>query len=86
VFLHLGADVTVLKKDIVAILDVQTGLVNTTRDYLNMARNQGILKTIIEPEKARSYVVTTKKVYLSPISCSTLKKRAALSEPGRYQP
>lgn len=85
-FLHLGADVTVLKKDIVAILDVSTGVVDSTRDFLKTARNEGLLETITEVEKARSYVITTDVVYLSPISCGTLKKRASVHETERRSP
>jgi hypothetical protein len=85
-FLHLGADVTVPKNKVVAILDVQTGMVNATRDFINMARNQGILHTIGDPDRARSYVITGEKVYLSPISCGTLKKRALSGDPGQYEP
>lgn len=76
-FLHLGADVMVHKQDIVAILDLQTQLAHPTRDFLRMVRNEGRLSTIIEEgERNRSFVITIDKVYISPISCSTLKKRA----------
>jgi hypothetical protein len=81
-FLHLGADVMVLKKDIVAILDVHAGLVNPTPDFLRTARNQSTLEAVAEVGKERSYVITTDVVYLSPISCGTLKKRAAVPESG----
>ncbi|ACA58573.1 extracellular matrix regulator RemB [Candidatus Desulforudis audaxviator] len=82
-FLHLGADVMIPKQDIIAILDVYTGLVDPTRDFLKMARSQGLVETIGEEEKVRTYVITTDAVYLSPISCGTLKKRAGVSQPGR---
>lgn len=74
-FLHLGDDVMVPKQDIVAILDIQTSQVNSTSDFLKMARGQGFMETIGEADKVRSYVITTDKVYLSPISCGTLNKR-----------
>lgn len=76
-FLHLGADVMVSKKDIIAILDLQTRVATPTRDFLRMVRSEGLLETIIEEgERHRSFVITTNRVYISPISCSTLKKRA----------
>lgn len=75
-FLHLGADVMIPKKDVVAILDIQTRLAGITREYLKMIRGDGLLEVIGEPGKERSFVITTDKVYLSPISCNTLKKRA----------
>jgi len=81
-FLHLGADVMIPKQDIIAILDVYTGLVDPTRDFLKMARSQGLVETIGEPEKVRTYVITTDTVYLSPISGGTLKKRTGVAHPG----
>ncbi|RJX21532.1 MAG: DUF370 domain-containing protein [Desulforudis sp.] len=78
-FLHLGADVMVLKQDIVAVLDLETRTASTTRDFLKIARDHGLLQSITEGEKFRSYVITTDRVYLSPISCGTLKKRAGLA-------
>ncbi|MGQ9497033.1 MAG: extracellular matrix regulator RemB [Desulfotomaculales bacterium] len=75
-FLHLGADVMIPKKDIVAILDIQTRLAGITREYLRIIRGDGLLEVIGEPGKERSFIITPKKVYLSPISCTTLKKRA----------
>lgn len=78
-FLHLGADVMVLKQDIVAIMDLQTKMANTTRDFLNVARDHGFLEPIADGDSHRSYVITTDRVYLSPISCGTLKKRAGLA-------
>jgi len=76
-FLHLGADVMVSKKDIVAILDLQTRVAAPTRDFLRMIHGEGLLEKIIEEgESQRSFVITTDRVYISPISCSTLKKRA----------
>ncbi|MBU4534103.1 MAG: DUF370 domain-containing protein [Eubacteriales bacterium] len=78
-FLHLGADVMVLKEDIVAILDLETRTANTTRDFLKIARDHRILESSAEGERLRSYIITTDRVFLSPISCGTLKKRAGLT-------
>lgn len=78
-FLHLGADVMVLKKDIVAIMDLYARMAGTTRDFLNMARDHDFLELIADADSHRSFVITTDRVYLSPISCSTLKKRAGFS-------
>ncbi|MEW5762474.1 MAG: extracellular matrix regulator RemB [Bacillota bacterium] len=75
-FLHLGADVMIPKKDVVAILDVQTRLASITREYLRLIRADGLMEVVGEPGKERSFVITGEKVYLSPISCTTLKKRA----------
>lgn len=78
-FLHLGADVMVLKKDIVAVMDLYAKMAGTTRDFLNLARDHDFLEPIGTGESHRSFVITTDRVYLSPISCGTLKKRAGLT-------
>lgn len=77
-FLHLGADVMVLKEDIVAIMDLQTKMATSTRDFLNVARDHGFLESITDGDSHRSFIITSDRVYLSPISCGTLKKRAGL--------
>lgn len=75
-FLHLGRDVVVLKKDIIAILDVRTAQADATKEFIEIAGDEGFIKNIYEKEKEKSFVVTTKDIYMSPISCSTLKKRS----------
>ncbi|MBO8138438.1 MAG: DUF370 domain-containing protein [Desulfotomaculum sp.] len=75
-FLHLGGDVMVLKKDIIAILDTKTTQAAPTREFLEIAKDEGFIKSISKEEKEKTFVVTSKDIYLSPISCSTLKKRA----------
>ncbi|OPX88307.1 MAG: hypothetical protein A4E53_02089 [Pelotomaculum sp. PtaB.Bin104] len=75
-FLHIGDDVVVLKKDIVAILEINTESSPTTKEFLEIAKDEGFIEYISEKEKGKSYIVTTNKVFLSTISCSTLKKRS----------
>lgn len=75
-FLHLGGDVVVLKKDIIAILDIRTKLSPVTKEFIEIAKDEGFIKNISEQNKEKSYVVTTKEIFLSPISCVTLKKRS----------
>ncbi|SFR11902.1 extracellular matrix regulator RemB [Desulfoscipio geothermicus] len=75
-FLHLGGDVVVPKKDIVAILDIRAKSSGITREYLEIAGDEGFIVNISEPGKEKTYVITGNEIYLSPISCNTLKKRA----------
>lgn len=73
--LHLGADVIVPLKDVIAIFDLK---------YANSAINKQFLQTMTEEEMIydvsdghpKSFVLTDKTVYLSAISSLTLKKRA----------
>ncbi|MBM7855834.1 hypothetical protein JOC37_002254 [Desulfohalotomaculum tongense] len=75
-FIHLGGDVMVLKKDIIAILDTKTKQASSTREFLAVARDEGFVKNISSEEKEKTFIITNKEVYLSPISCNTLKKRS----------
>ena len=77
VFLHLGADVIVPKKDVIAIIDMTSHHKSkVTEEFLQVADEEGFVRHVSEPGKAKSFVLTTKYVYYSPISSSTLKKRA----------
>jgi hypothetical protein len=75
-FLHLGGDVVVLKKDIIAILDIRTAQAAVTKEFIEIAGDEGFIKNIYEKDREKSFVVTTRDIYMSPISCSTLKKRS----------
>ena len=74
-FLHLGKNVIIPKKDIVAILGInaQTSLI--TDDFINTAREEDFITNISDPGKEKTYVITGNEIYISPISCNTLKKR-----------
>lgn len=75
-FLHLGGDVMISKKDVIAILDIRTKLSPVTKEFIEIAKDDGFMKNISEQNKEKSYIVTTKEIFLSPISCITLKKRS----------
>jgi hypothetical protein len=77
-FLHLGGDVVVPKKEIIAILDHRTRLSTATREFFEISKDEGFIKKISQNEKDKSYIVTTKEIYISPISCVTLRKRAEI--------
>ncbi len=66
----------VQSKDVIAIFDLKMKYSSdSTKEFLNVADEEGFVVTIDENE-SKSFVVTTKKVYYSPISSLTLKKRA----------
>lgn len=75
-FLHLGGDKIVPKKDIIAILDCKKGNSSINKEFMEIAGDEGFVETISDSGKEKSYVITTDKIYISPISCSTLKKRS----------
>jgi len=79
VFLHIGGEVTIQKKSIVAILDMETSTLSKgTKNYLKTSEKVGNIINVSE-KLPRSFVVIEKNkkkfVYISPISSMTLLKR-----------
>lgn len=80
-FLHLGADVVVNIKDVVAIMDLETTSISKiTREYLKKAEKENDVITVSYEDLPKSYVVVKnkneRKIYISPISSATLLKRS----------
>lgn len=78
-FLHLGNDVMVPMKDIIAIFDMEnTTTAKGTREFLRVAQEEEFVVNV-SAELPKSFVVTEEekesKVYISPISAATLQKR-----------
>ena len=78
-FLHLGENVVVPIKDIIGIFDLQTTMYSSdTSAFLRMAEEDGFVERISK-EKPKSFVIAEvnkmSKIYLSPISSSSLTKR-----------
>ncbi|WP_303874715.1 extracellular matrix regulator RemB [Tepidanaerobacter acetatoxydans] len=75
-FLHIGGDVSVLAKDVILILDLKSiGTGVASQEFLEISRDEGLI-TEIGPGEPKSVVLTTERVYLSPISSLTLGGRA----------
>ena len=75
-FLHLGGDVVIPIRNIVAIMDLEAkNNSESTTEFLSVADDEGFV--IHLSKSPNSFVVTSDKVYLSPISALTLRKRAA---------
>lgn len=74
-FLHLGGDQIVRLSDVVAILDYKVARAASSKEYMQLARSEGRLHDIGDGE-TKSFVISRDAVYLSPISSTTLKKRA----------
>lgn len=75
-FLHLGADVVISLKKVVAIFDLRSVReAEATREFLSQALGQ---KRVVDVSTGdtKSMVLTDTEIYLSPISSLTLKKRA----------
>ncbi|NPV70009.1 MAG: DUF370 domain-containing protein [Firmicutes bacterium] len=73
--LHVGADVTVLVKDVVVLVNMRSGMGEATREFLGNMRHKGAVEPVGEG-KPKSMVVLRDRVVSSPISSVTLKRRA----------
>lgn len=74
-FIHLGGSRMIRIRDVIAILDANAHLTG----YIDIAKREGRVEQI-SLEEMKSYVITSDKVYASPISSMTLKKRAQESQ------
>lgn len=78
-FLHLGENVVVPIKDVIGIFDIETSMFSSdTIQFLRMAEEDGFIEKITN-DSPKSFVIAEvnkkSKIYLSPISSSTLTKR-----------
>lgn len=79
-FLHLGENIVVPLKDIIGIFNVETSMYSSdTIQFLRMAEEDGFVQRITK-DKPKSFIIAEvdkkSKIYLSPISSSTLTKRS----------
>jgi extracellular matrix regulatory protein B len=80
-FLHIGGDVVVPLKNIIAILDIETTTISKdTKEFLTIAEEEGFIHTISD-DLPKTFIITESdkksKIYLSPISSITLQKRSS---------
>ncbi len=76
-FIHLGRDTLVYEHEVIAIIDLDTVVDSrATQEFLELASVEGRLLRVDEHGKEKAAVLTDHGVYLSPISSSTLAKRA----------
>ena len=78
-YLHLGSDIVILKKNIVGIFDLDTSTISkNTKGYLSLAQKEGRVINV-SYELPKSFVVSIEGgrtfVYISQLSSQTLLKR-----------
>lgn len=75
-FLHLGGDTMVSFEEIISIINAEHAMgANSTKEFLKQAARHERVERL-DGDNYKSIIVTPTKVYLSPISSLTLKKRA----------
>lgn len=78
-FIHIGEDVVIPMKDIIAIIDIESEKISDdTKQFLRVAEEEGFVRRVTD-DKPKSFILTenNKKsiIYYSPISSLTLCKR-----------
>ena len=79
-FIHIGGDVVIPLKSIIAIMDIDNTTVSKdTREFLKIAEEEGFVESINE-ELPKTFIIAEhgkkSKIYLTQISSVTLLKRA----------
>ncbi|WLR50869.1 DUF370 domain-containing protein [Bacillus tianshenii] len=77
-FIHLGEEIVIRSEDVIAIIDGQ--LIESSTIMSEFIRGQEREKGITEVSAgaAKSIVVTKDRVYFSPLSSVTLKRRSQM--------
>lgn len=73
-FLHLGKDVMIPLEDVISIVDLANYQSKINEIFLKTAEEEGFVIQL--SEEPISCIITSRYVYLSPISVQTLNKRA----------
>lgn len=75
-FIHLGGDLIIRSTNLIAIFDLSIEESSKiSRNFIDFAVKHGKIEKIGE-EESKSLVITEQKIFYSPISSTTLKKRA----------
>jgi ribosomal protein S8 len=79
-FLHIGGDVVLPLRNIIAIMDIESTTVSKdTKEFLKIAEEEGFIESISH-DLPKSFIITEidkkSRIYLSPISSVTLQKRS----------
>lgn len=78
-YIYLGSDVVVPEEEIVGIFDIEKVTVDRyMKDYLNFSQKNGRIY-YVSLDMPKSIIVCRETVYISNVSCDTLKKRAVSS-------
>ncbi len=88
-YLHLGQDIVIRSRNIIGIFDIEnTSISKITKDFLGSEeKNKRVVA--VSNELPKSFIVCESEgrvtVYISQISCSTLKKRSGYIEEIRLE-
>ena len=75
-YIHLGNNFIISAGDIIAILNLEPPVAAEVTEIIEIAKMDKKLSSVSEKGKEKALVVCDKGVVLSPISSTTLQKRA----------
>lgn len=77
-YIHIGGEYQIPTRTILTILDIEQQKMleaeSINQIFLQNAEQNGLVE-FVEMEVPRSFIITVERVYLSPISAATLRKR-----------
>ncbi|MBQ8613612.1 MAG: DUF370 domain-containing protein [Ruminiclostridium sp.] len=74
-YLYLGSDVVVPENEVIGIFDIEKVTVDSyMRDFLSFSQKNGRIY-YVSLDMPKSIIVCENMVYISNVSCDTLKKR-----------
>jgi len=74
--IHLGGDVAIPGKCIIMILNSNTEKSSIVKDYLAVVKEENFVQDLTEEGSGRTFIITDRGVFISPVSSATLKKRS----------
>lgn len=75
-YLHIGGEYLISYEQIIGIFDLDATIDQTpdTLDFLQQAELREQME-LVSPDIPRSYIVSDDRIYMSPISVATLRRR-----------
>lgn len=82
-YIHVGGEYSLSDKYIVGIFDIDNTTIqpSETINFLSRKEQDGLLE-VVSPELPRSFIVTLDRVYVTPISPGTLRRRLIRADGG----
>ncbi len=75
-YIHLGNNFIIPSADIIAILNIEPPISKDIKEIIEIARTEKNIFNVSGNGKEKTLIICTEKVYLSPISSTTLFRRA----------
>jgi regulator of extracellular matrix RemA (YlzA/DUF370 family) len=75
-YIHLGNNYIIPSENVIAIINIESPTSEDIMDIIDTAKLDRKLEYISEKGKEKALIICDDKVYLSPISSTTLYKRA----------